>query len=69
MSDKPKPDVPDGMDENVDWTFFVASFGILMAAAVLKRSLFHGAPGYVPGALAIGLIAAFAIYRCFTFRE
>jgi hypothetical protein len=57
------------MDEKVDWTFLVVSFGIFMAAIVLKRPLFHGAPGYVPGAIAVGLIVAFAIYRCFTFRE
>jgi len=62
-------DEPDGMDKKVDWTFLVVSFGIFMAAAVLKRSLFHDAPGYMPGAIAVGLIVAFAIYRCFTVRD
>jgi hypothetical protein len=57
------------MDEKVDWTFIAVAFGLFMAAVVLKRSLFQGAPGYLPGAIAVGLIVAFAIYRCFTFRK
>jgi hypothetical protein len=47
MSDGPMPDGPDGMDEKVDRTFLAVSFGIFLAAAVLKRSLFHDAPGYM----------------------
>jgi hypothetical protein len=57
------------MDEKVDWTFMAVAFGIFMAAIVLKRPLFHDAPGYLPGAIAVGLIVAFAIYRSFTRRK
>ena len=53
----------------VDWGFLVFGAVAFIAAFTTQRLLFPNAPGYLYGAIALGLLFAYSVYRLLTFRD